>query len=637
MSLIDLINNRVNKQIEVLPDISDKSSDMKKGIGFMTYALETIFKSYNFNNTEIENGIVDSGYREERIDFGVDAIYITANKECIETVEQLSEFNRDSKFEIHILQFKKGNGIDADTILKFRDGIEQTFIENNLLEEYNEYMFERLSLLKSIRSEIFENFQPKNITTKVYIAFSGSREVANQDQYIQEKIQKLKNSLISSGYANVKFIIVGAQELLDLEEGKSEISDTISCKKSFKYVTSASEDSTLNGYIAIVNGEEIAQLVEKYQNSLFELNIRDYYTTNANNEKIVETCSSDEESKYFWSFNNGLTITCKEVFDLPEDKLKIRGIQIVNGCQTSNSLYKAYTNRARFKELESKDNLNKKEIEELEKIKNHRLDPQTSVLVKIIETRNEDLVYRITESTNSQTAITSFSIKANEDIHKNLEKFMKDHNIFYERRVNSYRNQGIATKDIIDIKKMAQVYMSMIKIRPSQAMSNPKSMFINNYTTIFPKPSENQHLDYKLYLVPVLIQQSVEQKIKAIQRSKSETDPFNKKILSYGKFHLGCFVLSSILGKDYNEKGIKNNLDIINNEIKEANFEDHFNYALKKLGQALKEIECTTEDTVSQFVKSSEIDEKIKRMIKGDKKRKSKASVSAVTESPINK
>lgn len=618
MSLIDLIDSRVEDKIGTLLEFKDKGKDVKKGIGFMTYALENIYKSYNINNTEIENGIIDSSYREEKYDYGIDAIYITANKECIENLEQLNDFNEDTKFEIHIFQFKKGTGIDAESILKLKDGIEQVFIENKLLEEENEYMYDRLVLLKSIRREIFNQFSPKNITTKIYFVFSGSKEVAKQDNYVQQKIETLEKCLINSGYSNVSFVILGAEELLDLEKGKTDISDVIRVKKFFKYVTATSGKDKLNGYIAIVQGEEIAKLVEKYQNSLFELNIRDYYSSNSNNEKIIATSSSDTESKYFWSFNNGLTITCKQVDDLPDDQLKINGLQIVNGCQTSNSLYKAYKNRAKYNELSTKGKLKKTEQEELEKIENERLNDKTSVLVKIIETDNDELVYKITESTNSQTAISAFSLKANEDIHKNIERFMKEHNIYYERRINFYRNQKIPTKDIIDIKKMAQIYYSIVKYRPSQAMSNPKSMFLNHYKTIFPSPTETKNLDYKLYLVPVLIQRAVEQRIRMIQRTKSEKNAFNKKLLSYGKFHLGTLALFSILDKEYNEKGIKNNLEKVKEEIKEAVFDQHFNNALKNLKNALNQIGCFNEDSVIQYIKLSELDQQIIKIINGN-------------------
>ena len=137
-----------------------------------------------------------------------------------------------------------------------------------------------------------------------------------------------------------------------------------------------------------------------------------------------------EESNHFWSYNNGLTITCRKVDELPNEKLKLSGIQIVNGCQTSNTIYEAF--------------------------KNETLKNDTFLLVKIIETENSDLIYKITEATNSQTAITMYNLKANETVHKNIETYLKEHAIYYERRVNFYKNKKV--HPIIDIKKLFRVW-----------------------------------------------------------------------------------------------------------------------------------------------------------------------------------
>ena len=56
------------------------------------------------------------------------------------------------------------------------------------------------------------------------------------------------------------------------------------------------------------------------------------------------------------------------------------------------------------------------------------------MLVKIIETKNEDFIYRITETTNSQTPIKAFSLKANDDIQKLIEKYFENNNVFYEMK-----------------------------------------------------------------------------------------------------------------------------------------------------------------------------------------------------------
>ncbi len=181
-----------------------------------------------------------------------------------------------------------------------------------------------------------------------------------------------------------------------------------------------------------MNASEIAKLVKNWQTAIFEANIRDYYRRNDLNKKIIQTSVSEDEAKYFWSFNNGLTITCRKVEELPNDQYRLYGIQIVNGCQTSNALYLAASNSERvefLKEKEKNSGLNKKEQTELQKIENQILNPDTTVLTKIIETNSGELVYRITETTNSQTPIKTFSLKANEDIQQNIEEYFLNHGI----------------------------------------------------------------------------------------------------------------------------------------------------------------------------------------------------------------
>lgn len=620
--LIEIIQNRVDTKVEDLKDFTESEA---QGIGFSQYALEKVFQS--FTNEEIDAGIVDACFRKGKKDHGIDAIYVTANKEYIDNIDQLKEFNKDTKFEFHILQFKKGNNLDEGTFLKLKEGIENTFIGNVLLEEDNEYMFEKMKILKELRREIFTKFQPRNIKVKCYVVFSGSKELTLSNADFLQIINNTKDLMLKNSYSQVEYEIWGAQELIDAETNFSNISGILNYKQHFKYVTAGENDQKLNGHIALVKADEIGKLVEEWQSALFELNIRDYYRTSSNNAKIVETASDKEEGKYFWSFNNGLTITCKKVDDLPENKLKVEGLQIVNGCQTSNSLFLAYSNLLRSNELNAikqereLTTLEQKELEEVEKMS---LDPNTSLLVKIIETENEELVYKITETTNSQTSITAFSIKANESIHKNIETFFKEHDIFYERRVNFYRNKGVPIKKIVDIKKLAQVFMSVIKFKPAQAMSSPKKLFTSNYEIIFPNPADRP-MNYNLYLIPLLVLQTLESKIKVIQRSKSEQDEYNKKIMSYGKFHLTALITSSILKGSYNESTIVKNADLVKKAINNENeFEKHFNNGMESLKSILVQIGAQSAELVSQKLRTTEIETAIARYIKTAPKSKVK-------------
>ena len=220
----------------------------------------------------------------------------------------------------------------------------------------------------------------------------------------------------NNGYNNVKTNVLGCEELINYSTQSRKIIDTIEYQKTLNYITDTDNKNKLNGYICIVKGMQIAELVRKHQTSLFEANIRDYYKRNDLNGSIIETSASDE-SKYFWSFNNGLTMTCSKVEELPNNKYRLHDLQIVNGCQTSNSIYHALKNKERVKELidkkaSSDKGLNQKEQEELDSKIKLQFNDDTSLLVKIIETNNDDLIFRITETTNSQTPIKAFSLKA---------------------------------------------------------------------------------------------------------------------------------------------------------------------------------------------------------------------------------
>ncbi|MGE6365514.1 AIPR family protein [Bacillus paramycoides] len=627
MSIFNMIEKRVEKQIEEMSSndekFSKKPKDIKDGVGFMMFSLSKILKNLSYD--DIEEGIVDSSYRNELHDYGIDAFYLTANNECVISPDELENFNADTKFTFHIFQFKKGTGIDQGSLLKLKEGIQETFINKNIAEEMNSYMFNLFSNIYELRDSMYEKFDSNQISVKIHICFSGVKENVLENDLLSKQIVEMKGLLRNNAYRNVEVKVIDAQELIDLEREQIQIKDSLSYKKTFKYITETDEKEKLNGYICIVSAYEIAMLVKEWQTQLFEENIRDYFNNKGNNSKIFETCVDEIEGKYFWSFNNGLTITCNKLEELPNDKYRLHGLQIVNGCQTSNTLYQALINLERFEELSQKESLTEKEEQELQSIRDRKLNKEATVLVKIIETDNPDLIYRITETTNSQTPIKVFSLKANEDIHKNIEQFFADYGIYYERRANFYRNQGISTQKIIDIKKLSQLYFSMILNKPSQARANPTKIFVNNYDDIFPSEDVRRN-NYKLYLVPVLVYLKLEKNIRQIQRNNSiDNDSYKKTLLANGKFHIACFFLSSILKNKYNEKGIIERFEqireILNNE---EEFQVHFDNAVESLRKAVQNYAGQRKESVPSSLRKADFDNRLIRIFKNSRQTYSK-------------
>ncbi len=80
--------------------------------------------------------------------------------------------------------------------------------------------------------------------------------------------------------------------------------------------------------------------------SIFEKNIREYLGNNLINNAIVNTLKHPIERKNFMYYNNGITIVCKKIeTSIIDNATSLRVLplvnpQIVNGCQTVNSIKK---------------------------------------------------------------------------------------------------------------------------------------------------------------------------------------------------------------------------------------------------------------------------------------------------------
>lgn len=89
----------------------------------------------------------------------------------------------------------------------------------------------------------------------------------------------------------------------------------------------------------------ITTLYEMYKESkkvdypLFDENIREYLGKSSINTGIIKTLRDENERKNFFYYNNGVTIICDSSKKISSTKLELIQPQIVNGCQTVNTIY----------------------------------------------------------------------------------------------------------------------------------------------------------------------------------------------------------------------------------------------------------------------------------------------------------
>lgn len=187
---------------------------------------------------------------------------------------------------------------------------------------------------------------------------------------------------------------------------------------------------------AIIPGSVLAALYDEYGQRLLELNVRSYLQARGKiNQGILETLYDQPER--FLAYNNGITIVAEE---LRTGKLKdgtpgitaIKGLQIVNGGQTTASIHKSSKpeKSGKYKGLTA----------DLE-----RVSVQAKITV-IDSIQFDELVPLISKFSNTQNKVTEVDLRANHPFHTGFERICNktwapgEKSIwFYERARGSYQ------------------------------------------------------------------------------------------------------------------------------------------------------------------------------------------------------
>lgn len=190
-----------------------------------------------------------------------------------------------------------------------------------------------------------------------------------------------------------------------------------------------SHDGGYDAYLAVLPGEVLSKIYERYGVRLLELNVRAFLGLQGRKSVNAELRRTIvEQPSMFLAFNNGIVATVDDL-ELADNGsggteiASLRGLQIVNGGQTTASLH-----RARRKESLSLDNV--------------------SVPIKIIKVGGADLgemVSSISRAANRQNTVQLADFSANDPFHQNVETLANNTWLddgkgrwFYERARGSY-------------------------------------------------------------------------------------------------------------------------------------------------------------------------------------------------------
>jgi len=528
---------------------------------FEIYSATEVLKNHDLSYDEILYGISGSGG-----DGGIDSIYTFINGELIKEDTSINTSSKNNNIELIIIQSKTSTNFRETAITKFRETSEDLLNLGNdpksFKNRYTEDLIEKATIFRSAFQKLARTF-PK-LKINYYYVTQGDEVHPN----VAGKVQKLKDTILKMfGGADFNFHFIGASELLQMTR---DIPTTTRILE----VSETPIGTAAGSYIALVNLRKYFDFISdegKLVKSIFDSNVRDYQGSVIVNTAIRQTLS-DINSQNFWYLNNGVTIITPKVVSSGK-QLTIEDPQIVNGLQTSHEIYQHFSQE------------NKAAIED------------RSLLVRIISEENETSRDKIIRATNSQTAIPPASLRSSDEIHRNIEDFLKPNGYFYDRKKNFHRNQGVQVSKIVSIPYMAQAMMAITMLKPDSARARPSTL-LNvdiDYKKIF---SLDKPID--IYLKVIQIIKAVERQLNlSVIKSKIERDHITN-IKYYVAMVFAIKITSSKLDIEKNLSSIQNinidpnildeSIDFVYNEYKNLGGNDQVAKGSKLLINLLEKI-----------------------------------------------
>lgn len=442
---------------------------------FEIYSASEILKNYDLTYDDINYGIVGNGG-----DGGIDSIYTFINGEPLKEDTEINASQKKNHIELILIQSKTSPNFKEDAIIKFRESAQDLFnLSNNpddFSSRYSADLIDKVKLFRNSYSKLARTFPV--VEVGYFYATQGDEVHPN----VNGKVDKLREDIskLFSG-AKFSFEFVGATKLLEMTRNVPSTSRNLELAES-------PIGTTAGSYLCLVSLSKYYEFISDsgaLVRSIFESNVRDYQGSVVVNTGIRNTLSN-LDSENFWYLNNGVTIITPKAV-MAGKQLTIEDPQIVNGLQTSHEIYQHFS----------------------------QLDDYTgderAVLVRVICEEDEDARDRIIRATNSQTSIPPASLRSSDDIHRNIEDFLKANNFYYDRKKNYYKNQGMPVSKIISIPYMAQAMMAITLLKPDSARARPSTLINSDteYRKIF-----SLDLPIDIYLKTVQIMKAVENFLK---------------------------------------------------------------------------------------------------------------------------
>jgi hypothetical protein len=444
----------VQRQSERLIPIRDDEA-------FELFASEQIMRERDMSPEEVDAGVVGGGN-----DGGLDAVYaLLGNVLLAEDSEIFTEefeprkASTGVKLELWLIQAKQTPSFSETAIEKVADSARRLLSlnerEEDLLALYSPAVVKRTGYFRDAL-RILATRYPQ---VEVHFRYASRGQIAAKNEKVDIKALDLERQLGE--------VVTGAKASVDFL-GAAELWRLTSTLPSYTSQLIYQENATSgNSHVALVLLSDYMKFLTDEHGGLrryiFDWNVRDYQGDVEVNKEIRSSLES-AESPEFWWLNNGVTIVCSRASAVGKT-YSLEDVQIVNGLQTSQTIFDV-----------------------LKFANDDHPAFRRTLLVRILLT-GDDLTVRdrVIRATNRQTSVPAASLRATDEIQRDIEAYFLNFGWYYDRRKNYYRNQGRSSERIVSISFLAQAVMAMGLSRPDNSRARPSSLLKRDidYETVF--------------------------------------------------------------------------------------------------------------------------------------------------------
>lgn len=395
-------------------------------------------------------------------DTGIDAVAIIVNGSLIDDAAAIAEFvDRNGYLDVSFVfvQAERSSSFETSKIGQFSYGVQDFFKDKGTLPRSKE-----ITRLAEIMTAIYKEsskFKRGNPICRLYYVTTGTWL---GDQALEARRKAAIDDISALRmFRNVEFVPIDAEGIQRLDrESRNSVSRDFDFGQKTVVPTIA---GVTEAYVGLLPAPEFLRLIEDENGDMlrgiFYDNVRDWQDFNAVNAEMRDTLISANDRARFALMNNGVTVIAKTL-RTTANRFFIEDYQVVNGCQTSHVLH------------DQRDSI----------------DETVMIPLRLIATRDEDVIASIVKATNRQTEVREEQLLALSDFQKKLESFFNafdDHErLYYERRSRQYNNVGgIEKTRIVTPGSLIRAFASMFLEEPHRATRSYRRILDRVGTDLF--------------------------------------------------------------------------------------------------------------------------------------------------------